>query len=916
MAFPQTPLDVDVEFDIDGTWTDVTSYVRGDQGVVITRGKSSESSNADPGRCTLTLENTDGRFSPRNPTSPYYGILGRNTPIRVSVHGGTPYLNVPGSSGDRAATPDAAALDITGDIDIRIDAALTDWGVTDVTELAGKYNTVGNQRSYRLLINPSGYPVFSWSEDGATFTDAVATHQIQGYQDGRVALRATLDVDNGAGGWTVNFYTATSFAGGWDDFGTPVTDTGTTSIFSGTAPLQIGDIANLSFEELDGKVFGFELYNGIAGSKVVDIDFTAQTVGDTSFVDDTGLTWTLSGNAAIDDKQTRFVGEVSSWPPAWDTGGFDVTTTIEASGILRRLGAASAPLPSCLTRSLSADDDIIAYWPMEDGVGAESFYSPVSGVRRLSYDNMTLASERPTVGGYPAGSAALPVLADGAEIGGKVPSSSATLWQVEFLFKIPTQPATERTMLAVRTSGTVKMWRIMIGNGNVRIRGDDEDGTALFTDDITATSSYFGGWRRVRLRAEQNGGNVDWSASWFVIGGFGIDQNDGSFAGSVGKVTYVTNPPGGYSTELTGMGIGHIAVFDTFTSAFSGPDVGESSERAGDRMLRLSREEDVPVLVSGTPAATVAVGAQQERTFLELIQECADADQGIVFERRDSVALAYRDKLTLYDQATRLTLDYSASEIEAPLSPVDDDQSVTNDVTVTRDSGSSYRSVLDTGALSVQDPPNGVGSYASSVTYNLYDDDDIPQIANWRLHVGTWDETRYPQVTVNLARNTSLIADAIDVEVGDRIKITNPPEWLPPETIDLMVIGYTERFAQYEWKITFVCVPYGPWAVSNAEEGNYDHVDTAGCELAEALDTTETGVDVLTTGTYRWVDSATYASDFPFDVMIGGERMTVTACTGTTLSQTFTVTRSVNGVVKTHASGTDVRLFYTPYVAL
>ena len=79
----------------------------------------------------------------------------------------------------------------------------------------------------------------------------------------------------------------------------------------------------------------------------------------------------------------------------------------------------------------------------------------------------------------------------------------------------------------------------------------------------------------------------------------------------------------------------------------------------------------------------------------------------------------------------------------------------------------------------------------------------------------------------------------------------------------------------------------------------------AGTVTNEALDTTETGVDV-TNG-----DPGHYFThvDGDFDIVIGGERMTVTAVSGTGTSQTLTVARSVNGVTKTHAAGADVELF-------
>jgi hypothetical protein len=83
------------------------------------------------------------------------------------------------------------------------------------------------------------------------------------------------------------------------------------------------------------------------------------------------------------------------------------------------------------------------------------------------------------------------------------------------------------------------------------------------------------------------------------------------------------------------------------------------------------------------------------------------------------------------------------------------------------------------------------------------------------------------------------------------------------------------------------------------------------------MTTTSTSVAITTNSGPRWADSATFPSDFPFDIVIAGERITVGGCTGTTTSQTLTsLTRSVNGVVKTHAVGEAVTLFAPAYIAL
>jgi hypothetical protein len=265
-----------------------------------------------------------------------------------------------------------------------------------------------------------------------------------------------------------------------------------------------------------------------------------------------------------------------------------------------------------------------------------------------------------------------------------------------------------------------------------------------------------------------------------------------------------------------------------------------------------------------------------------------------------------------------ITLDFSTGVIAKPFKPLDDDKLTRNDVTVKRDGGSrSFAAALEEGRMSVQDPPDGVGRYDVEETLCLEDDDQAASHAYWRMHLGTFDGLRYTKIKLKLGnpRVYAMVNDILRADVGDKIRITNLPAGYGPGDVDLIIRGYSEELGS-DWSITFNCAPGEPWTVGVLEDADYSRADTAGCELAEALDTTETGVDVLTTAVSRWVDSATYASDFPFDVLVGGELMTVTACTGTGLSQTFTVTRSVNGIVKSHATGTDVRLAQPTTVAL
>ena len=145
MVFPDSPLGARSEFQIVGVWTDVTQHALSQSLITHTRGRTAEGQAVDPASCSLLLKSPAGLYSPRNPRSPYYQLIGRNTPMRVSIQAAR-RLVVSGSAGSRATTPDNAALDITGDIDIRVDAALDNWG-RDLLEITAKQDAAADQRT-------------------------------------------------------------------------------------------------------------------------------------------------------------------------------------------------------------------------------------------------------------------------------------------------------------------------------------------------------------------------------------------------------------------------------------------------------------------------------------------------------------------------------------------------------------------------------------------------------------------------------------------------------------------------------------------------------------------------------------------------------------------------------------------------
>jgi hypothetical protein len=921
VAFPDEPLDVGVLLQINGEWTDVTEFAYVRDLINITYGRSDEGTAVDPASCTLTLNNRDGRFSNRNPVSPLFGKIGRNTPMQITVPGPS-YLSLDGDPANFASTPDASALDITGDIDIRIEATI-DWYAADLVQnLIGKWIPATNQRSFLFQL-ANGSAVFRWSADGATsFFLSTPLPALPP----RAALRVTFDANNGAGGFTGHLYWAPSIDGPWTQFdANDLISTPTASIFNSTSPLAItpnSPAVTPPWLPPDGRIHRAEVRNGINGTVVANPDFTAQTPGTSSFTDAADRAWTLTG-ASISDRWTRLTTEVPRWPQAWDTSGEDRWTSVTGAGVTRRLGQGAKALDSTLRRRIPSATGLLAYWPMEEAQGTTQAYSPVPGVNPLKLTGVDWAANDAL-----GGSSALPTLKNPATMSAPVPSTSTVGWQVEMVYLLPTMPATQTEILRVTvSSATMRTVVLSVSTAGARLEALDVNGTVIqfvLYSDAAALAAFVGAWNRVAIFTGDAGGGVTrLQAVWRDVA-----TNVRSYA-STNPTTgqgHVTSVSGGWGAGTEGMSIGHLAVFDTpgdgisgnppTTTIFEGADDGFAGETALDRINRVATEEN---LIHRTTDGDLTVpstqmGAQKPATLVDILQDCADADRGILSEDREQLGVRYRDHSTLYNQTPRLVLDYTApGEIGPPLTPVEDDQSLRNDVTVTRQGGSSARYVAEDGPLSVLAPPDGVGTYDESVTLNLFDDDQPLQQAGWSVHMGTWDEARYPQVNLMLHAAPHLVADFLRLEIGDTIRITNTPDWLPPGPVDLMVQGVSEQIGPYTWDVTLNCTPSGPWAVSVVGDSVLGRADTAGSQLAADVTATATTLSASTVAGPVWTTDPT---DMPFDITVGGEAMTVTAITGTSSPQTFTVTRSVNGIVKAQTAGTDMRLADPTCVAL
>lgn len=948
MAFPATPLLVVQQLYINGAWVDITTDTRGNNGnggVAITRGYSGEQAQLSAGTAQFTINNRDGKYTNDNPISPYYRKLGRNTPYRTGIDSSLtsarsarfPGGQAPGTinyDGSVIWTADKAGLDIVGDIDVAVDVEFN--GTQRDSLLLSKYLISGNQRSWILGLDYQGRIFFLWSTDGTDAGRITATCPVVlDPMVGRMQLHAQLDVNNGSGGWTVTFQQGfgTSLNPTWVTLGT-TSGTGVTSIFSSSARVEVGDGNNAAGSDgtlgrsdpFVGKMYGAFIRNGIGGTLVANANIFQQTPGTTTWADNSTLanTWTLAGPVAIESIDFRFYGEIPSLPNRWDISGTDVYIPVTANDIIARAttGNLSKPLHSSVFANLSRYP-WDGYWPMEQPLDSTTISAFLGQAGRKTNADFSVPTDFPGTAGSMSFSDDT-----GTATGTATRAAGApTLATYMLYFKLNTVPATLQTVLNFFiTGGTAARITLRASTTQYSIDIVAADGTSL-----AGLTSSFGGtnqpnqWTAMRVKLSSSGGTVTWEMAWYQINQPDVWGISGTYAGTVGNPYYWSTSAGW--TGKSGMQLAHVAMGrldpDFTSSTFIDATNAYNLEAWDVRVKRLGAQTLLPVFVEGSlisasaPNNTHSMGPQGLKTPVELLQECADVAGGMLYVPRDKSGITIRSWEQMINQ-TPAVFDYALNHLSGSLQPEPDLFLVENDVTLQTPDGSTYRYVKTTGTLNVGDPgadPDAVGTYdVGPVSINLGLPADMPQYAQRRVLLGTWDEARYPQAQVQLERgpfvaSTTLTDAARRLDLGRAFTIANPPTWLPPGNIDLMVVGYVETMGGMTDTLNFNTRPGGPYRTGRWGSATIPTTSLWGAgSTTLKTGVTTTAVSLTFTTPNRLEQWSTTATGY--HVKIGGETMTISAMgarTGTgPYEQIATVIRSVNLVIKAQSGGSPV----------
>jgi hypothetical protein len=167
---------------------------------------------------------------------------------------------------------------------------------------------------------------------------------------------------------------------------------------------------------------------------------------------------------------------------------------------------------------------------------------------------------------------------------------------------------------------------------------------------------------------------------------------------------------------------------------------------------------------------------------------------------------------TAYVHVGNPVLNLRFGQLKDPFRPSVGTDGTINEVTAKRQDGGEARIVETDGPRGT----NTVGTYPDSVTVQVASDDQLADQAARRVHLGTSPDARIPEVHIDLAKDghTTDVADAVaGATLGDKVVIADPPSDLPPDDVELIAEGYSERIGEYEWALQFNTSQGRPWDV-------------------------------------------------------------------------------------------------------
>lgn len=890
MAYPEDELPVVIQIapgasptGNPGTWpwVDVTDRIRERTNITITDGQGDWSSRPNTSIVGLTFNNDTGDFSEYNPLGEWFGLLGRDTPLRARLRrgeddftgrtvssglgtstSGQAWSVASGAASAWSVGSNVATCSISAANSVRrvlFAATLLDaerrFTITPPATLTGgaliwrflvRYIDSNNFYALTVELNPGGTVtcrirrnldsttstlISSDPVPALTYTAGQPVHMRAGIEDVHLGVKAWVgSLDDEPLGWSVEI----------DDYALG-------------EPGQPGEDLMLAAGNSNSLPYAVTL-----DSYQLDVD--------------------LGG------------GWVPAWVPKWQAMGTDRIVPVVAKGVLERSSPATGtpPIISALRQYLS-QFNLVGHWTFEDGSNATVAASALPNGSPASVNNVSFGSDT----SLPGASTTTVLHPTSGMSGYMTPLPDTGYVGVIFFFKLTEPPGAKSPLLSVYTTGTVWQWVISADATTYYVDGYTAAQASVISLAIPFLDTPPDQWVAVQVTTSQSGANVDVDATfWHVSADDALSTDDsGTYAGDAGAPT---NWSIGAALD-DGACYSHLVFLQEevdFTD-LAWAAAGWANELVVHRMERMAAAENVRMTVTdGLPAPVTQLGRQAAIPFVDNAFRVADADGGLLYER--PFRLHYAPLARLYNQEPTLTL--SSSQLGAEPEPDPTDQRYRNRWEVSRIDGSAA-------VAEAPEVRQGAIVYGDSAQLNLASDGQLPNQAGWRLGKTANRQLAWPRLSINLMKTPELIDQWLCMRTGRRMVVSDPPADVAGQPPDVVLLGSSSVLGYKGWDVAMNCASALPLNVGVRADTTRGRRDTAGAELASDALTGATSLSVTTTLGPLWVTGSV-----DFDVSVGGVRVHVTNISGSG-PQAFTVTGA--DVIRDLPAGTPVRL-WTP----
>lgn len=519
-----------------------------------------------------------------------------------------------------------------------------------------------------------------------------------------------------------------------------------------------------------------------------------------------------------------FVGYVDQWPMQWDGSDQAASVTVTASSRLARLGL-TAEMRSIVEEQYLADSPV-AYYTLGEAAGATTAAdcsgrgaaslglggdgSPVTFGQATgpATDDLTAATFN--------GGQFLTAINRGVTSGAATPLSDQVL---EAFIVTSTAPADSFVCL-VRTEGDYYLgiritaagkaqgyyWNAALGIASTLTSATTvKDGllhhVALVVDTPDSTTLYVDG--------VSEGATAAWGA------GVGIERL------SVGGGRLLGDPTPTFNGTIAHVALTQVALSASRIAAHSAAGLtGFAGDTPATRLNRYADFLQVPTAERSfaTGASPVAHIDTTGSTTLDLMRRVETTESGVLFDAK-SGALTFHGRSTRYAQASAVTLDMAAQDVESTFAPMLDRSTLVNDVTAT--SATTSGRAVDTASR------DAYGLARDSVALDTTDPEEPLQAASWRVSRYAEPRVRVPALDVNLTHLPLAQQQAIlgTLDVGARLTVSNQPSQAPVTTEDYFVEGYAYTLSPAAVTVSLNVSPATLWQVFTLDSATLGQLD-------------------------------------------------------------------------------------------